>query len=71
MTATTIRPVVTIKPAAAIRKANAALNDLKIDYSELTSEDLDGIKRLAAALVESAEHVAARSRREWIGQRLS
>lgn len=70
-TATAIRHTVTIKPADAIRKANAALNDLKIDYSALTAEELDGIRRLANALAENADHVAERARSEWIDQQLS
>lgn len=68
---TTIRPTVTIKPSAAFRKAIASLNDLQIDFSSMTSEELDQIRAQAEALSRNAQGIVDRARTEWIEQVLA
>lgn len=68
---TTIRPIVSTKPQAALRKALAALNDQQIDFTGMTSAELDQIRQLSAALDANAQGIADRARTEWIEQSLS
>jgi len=67
----TIRPIVSTKPQAALRKALAALNDQQIDFSDLSAADLDQIRELSALLNANTQGIEARARTEWIEQSLS